>query len=373
MDAPHSFLQAASMISVVIPAFNEEENIGLCLEGLARQNTAERMEVIVVDNASTDRTAAVAETYRATLPDLRVVHEPQKGRGAARTTGFACAQGDPIFSLDADTVVPPDWVEAYLKLFRDGDDVVAVTGLPRISDCSTIDNALFNVLMPLQMKAYRVLFGHYWLSGFSFAIRRDAYRKAGGFNPVTDFCEDLDLSFRVFKTKTGKIRLEQMHPVQFSGRRFKKGLVRGYMQYAAAFSVKFMLRRERVILQVVDNNGMPVGNDGAFMPIFREILLRGLQNVRRTTSATVRKASSLPRTAGNRIYLAVGTSSRLPLGLIVQASKQLHAVRSGAGHLSVRSWTRCRRGSLRMRALVMRGGTGLLRSAEKGARIVQGK
>lgn len=283
-------MQAACMISVVIPAFNEERNIGRCLEGLVAQNMPRALEVIVVDNASTDRTAEVAHSYQGTLPLLRVVHEATKGRGAARKKGFDCAQGDIIFSLDADTVVPPDWVAAYMRFFEESPDVVAVTGIPRMSDCNAIDNTLFNVLMPLQMKAYRVLFGHYWLSGFSFAIRSQVYRKAGGFNPVTDFGEDLDLSFRVFKSKAGKIRLEQLHPVQFSGRRFKKGLVRGYMQYATGFSVKFMLRRERVILQVVDNNGEPVDSDGALMPVLREVLLRGLRKVGTTTGATISKA-----------------------------------------------------------------------------------
>ena len=93
-------------VSVVIPAYNEEECLGDCLRALRRQTfPAEQFEVIVVDNASSDATAAVARRLGA-----RVVTEPRKGVSRARQAGFEAARGQVIASTDADTRVPPDWL-----------------------------------------------------------------------------------------------------------------------------------------------------------------------------------------------------------------------------------------------------------------------
>ena len=85
-------------ISVVIPCHNEEDGIRAVLE----QMPAIVDEVVVVDNASTDRTAEVAAGAGA-----RVVAEPRKGYGRAYKTGFAAARGDIIVTMDGDGTYPP--------------------------------------------------------------------------------------------------------------------------------------------------------------------------------------------------------------------------------------------------------------------------
>jgi glycosyltransferase involved in cell wall biosynthesis len=154
------------MISVVIPAHNEEKTIGRCLDAMTRQTTTKPFEVIVVNNASTDDTARIARQYKNKL-HLRVIGERQKGRGAARRRGFACAKGSIILSTDADTVVPAGWIHRMAGYFADP-TVLAVTGTMRIDDCARLTNMLLNLLQPVAMVCYRVVFGHYWLSGFNF-------------------------------------------------------------------------------------------------------------------------------------------------------------------------------------------------------------
>ncbi len=85
-------------LSLIIPACNEEAYLGATLEA-ARQ--AGDVEVVVVDNASTDRTAAVATSFRA-----KVVRESQRSIARARNAGAANATGDVLVFLDADTIVP---------------------------------------------------------------------------------------------------------------------------------------------------------------------------------------------------------------------------------------------------------------------------
>jgi glycosyltransferase involved in cell wall biosynthesis len=92
-------------ISVVIPCYNEEEGIRLVLE----QMPALVDEVVVVDNASSDQTAAVARSLGA-----RVVFEGRKGYGRAYKTGFAAARGDIIVTMDGDGTYPPDSVPLLL-------------------------------------------------------------------------------------------------------------------------------------------------------------------------------------------------------------------------------------------------------------------
>ncbi len=112
-------------VSVVIPAYNEESHLRLCLESVARQ-TVKPFEVIVVDNNSTDATAAIARSF----PFVRLISEKRQGVMYARDCGFDAARGEIIGRLDADSIVESNWIEAIQKVFQDG-SVHAATGVVR--------------------------------------------------------------------------------------------------------------------------------------------------------------------------------------------------------------------------------------------------
>lgn len=95
------------MISVVIPAFNEEAYIKQCLTSLVNQQTTEAYEVIVVDNNSTDSTIQIVQKFNQLL-NLKIIHEKVKGRGSARKRAFYETSGKIILSTDADAIVPAD-------------------------------------------------------------------------------------------------------------------------------------------------------------------------------------------------------------------------------------------------------------------------
>lgn len=232
------------MISVIIPAYNEEKKIGECLGSLVNQNTTQKFEVIVVDNNSKDKTAEIARQYESKL-NLKIVVQKIKGRGAARQKGFHQAKGEIILSTDADTIVPPSWIEKFSKTLQES-NAVAVTGTCRIIDCGFFTNTIINIFQPLFMRIYRLVFGHYWLSGFSFGIYKDVYKKSGGFNKNLNVQEDIDLSFRV--SKIGRIKFIPNLPVIFSGRRFKNGLIKESSAYVTTFIGYFYYKNEKVIL-----------------------------------------------------------------------------------------------------------------------------
>jgi glycosyltransferase involved in cell wall biosynthesis len=106
-----------SRFTVVIPAFNEETCLPATLAAVARSATAIRdqlaVDVIVVDNNSTDRTAEVALRHGA-----RIVKEPEHNIGKVRNTGARAAAGDALVFLDADTLIPETLLTAIDRALK---------------------------------------------------------------------------------------------------------------------------------------------------------------------------------------------------------------------------------------------------------------
>jgi len=114
-------------VSVVVPAYNAERTLGACLEALTRQ-VRPADEVVVVDNGSTDGTAAVAHRFSGRLPGLRVVVEPRAGEAAARNRGLEEARGDVIAFTDADCVPREDWLDQAVRTLGAWPECAAVAG-----------------------------------------------------------------------------------------------------------------------------------------------------------------------------------------------------------------------------------------------------
>lgn len=234
-------IKVKPFVSVVIPAYNEEEYIRPCLDSLVWQKTKYDFEVLVIDNNSKDKTAAIAKRFKNKL-NIRVINEPIQGRGMARYRGFEEAKGEVIFSTDADTILPQDWIERFMKYFQDK-KVVAVTSLCNIDEPSPIDNAVFKFFQRLTNEGHRIALGHYWLSGFSYAIRRDTYIKAGKIDKSLNALDDVELGRRV--KKFGKIKFVRDLPVLSSNRRFKKGVASGLFEYVMPFIQVTVLKKNK--------------------------------------------------------------------------------------------------------------------------------
>lgn len=167
-------------VSVVIPALNEERELGDCLESLSRQTFPE-FEVIVVDNGSTDATISIAEKWGA-----RVLFEPKRGPGYARETGFRAAKAGIIASTAADTILPPDWIAQIWTAFNGKPELIAVFGPIRAKPFSVSD-PLTKALLPVlemgaaigQRMAFRAKAPLF--SGANFAVRKEAFLAVNGF------------------------------------------------------------------------------------------------------------------------------------------------------------------------------------------------
>lgn len=103
-------------LSVVIPAYNEEQIIGECLRRLTEQREC-ITEILVVDNNSTDDTRAIVAAHALDWPVISLIDETEQGLVHARNRGLDAAGGELIARIDADTLVPPDWARYIVEFF----------------------------------------------------------------------------------------------------------------------------------------------------------------------------------------------------------------------------------------------------------------
>jgi glycosyltransferase involved in cell wall biosynthesis len=98
-------------VSFIVIAFNEASNIEHCLRSILNQDDPSRIEILVIDDGSTDATVEIAENIAAKEPWLRVLHSDRnRGRGHARKRGVDAAKGDLIAMVDADIILPRHWL-----------------------------------------------------------------------------------------------------------------------------------------------------------------------------------------------------------------------------------------------------------------------
>ena len=232
------------MISVVIPAYNEEAELPECLAAIrfAAKRCFHPIEIIVVDNASTDGTLKYAEWEGAI-----VVTESRKGISFARQAGFEVSKGDIICCIDADTRMPLQWFRCLLRHFEEG--VSAVSGPSFFYDLPLRHRAVAHVFNLNAYLVYRI--NGTMLQGGNFAVRRDTLECAGGFNTSIDFYgEDTDLARRV--ARLGKICWAWDMSMPSSGRRMRaEGIIKTGITYAMNY-VSVMSRRGPVTMTHLD-------------------------------------------------------------------------------------------------------------------------
>lgn len=217
-------------VSLIIPAYNEEAYIGGCLESVLTHAPNEFFEIIVVDNASTDKTARVAGSY----PGVRVVHEEKKGLPSARERGRREATGDFLAYIDADCRLHPRWLPLAKKVFAAQPDVVSISGPARYWDASLWQKIILSMFWWVSSPIMYRLVG-YMIFGAHFIVKKDALEKIGGFDVgITFYGEDTDLARRL--SLHGKTIFRMDFFIYSSARRFKKeGILRSNFIYTMNF------------------------------------------------------------------------------------------------------------------------------------------
>jgi glycosyltransferase involved in cell wall biosynthesis len=179
--------------SIIIPTFNGASRIGACLDSLVPQAAGRDVEILVVNDGSTDNTAEVVERYSG----VRCITQANAGPAAARNRGAAEALGPIILFTDDDCVPIPDWLDAMLAPFRDP-DVVGAKGVYR-----THQKRLAARFVQIEYEdRYRRMAGLDcidFIDTYSAAFRRDCFLEMTGYDtsfPVA-CAEDIELSYRM--------------------------------------------------------------------------------------------------------------------------------------------------------------------------------
>ena len=178
-------------------------------------------EVLVIDNASTDETGALARS----IPGVRVISEPTKGLVIARETARREAKGDILAYVDADCRAPLQWLERIEARFARHPALVAVTGPYRFYDWDLLGRALIRAYDAVVAPPTHVLV-HYLagagaiLYGGNFAVRREALERIHGFDRSIEFHgEDTNLGRRL--TPLGSIEVARECWLWTSARRYR--------------------------------------------------------------------------------------------------------------------------------------------------------
>jgi glycosyltransferase involved in cell wall biosynthesis len=183
----------ARSASIIIPTFNGASRIGNCLDSLVKQTAGQNVEILVVDDGSTDNTANVVRGYSS----VRLIPQANAGPASARNRGALEAQGKILLFTDDDCVPMADWLEAMLGPFKDP-DVVGAKGIYRTHQTSL---AARFVQIEYEDK-YRLMAGLPsidFIDTYSAAFRRDRFLEMTGYDtsfPVA-CAEDVELSYRM--------------------------------------------------------------------------------------------------------------------------------------------------------------------------------
>lgn len=190
-DLPRYLEHGEPFVTILVPAHNEEDSIASTVHYLDRQLNypAEKYEIIVADDASTDRTAEILDRLQEQIPRLRVITIlKNRGKAHAFNVALAYANGDFILSNDADTKPNPDALWQYLSYFEreGGHNVGAVTGNMLAANRTTVTaqaqqnelNSIIGLIKRSQM-SYGALFA---FSGANTMYRKQAVIDVGGWH-----------------------------------------------------------------------------------------------------------------------------------------------------------------------------------------------
>jgi glycosyltransferase involved in cell wall biosynthesis len=232
-------------ISVIVCAHNEARYLPACLHSLLAQ-TRVPDEILVVNNASTDETRAVAQQ----IPYVYVVDEPRKGLVVAREAGRRAATGDILVYLDADCRAPLTWLERVEGRFLRHPNLIALSGPYRYYDWDWWGRLLiraydFTLAPATQLLVKYILRIGTIFYGGNFAVKAEALEEIGGFDTSIEFHgEDTNVGRRLFAI--GRVEIFHDCYLFTSARRYNamgKGAV--FRLYVRNFTSEVLHHRPR--------------------------------------------------------------------------------------------------------------------------------
>jgi len=237
------------LVSVAIPAYNEQDCIADCLRSIARQRTSANVEVVVCLNACTDHTAHVArQVAEEEGLNLKIVDVPVKGIARARQRAFQAAGGDIIVSADADSQYPSNWIERIVTAFGRKQQTALVYGPVYFTRIRGLAGTVMRYAYPVidfVITQFDRITRHPNVRGPNFAVERNAFEQVKGFNVALEAFEDNDIAWRVAKLRGHRALHYDRHlVVHSSARRYNYyGLWKAVHYYTVGYFRTFLLKK----------------------------------------------------------------------------------------------------------------------------------
>lgn len=198
--------QSMPVVTVIIPAYNAATHIAETIEHVLRQTLAD-VEVIVVDDGSSDHTADVVARY----PTVRYVKKDNGGVSSARNVGAQLARAHWISFVDSDDLWHPEMLASMLELMRTHPTAaMGLSGSTALTDKARLSAPIERIDGALPSRVvtdFREVFRFPYLGMSSVIVERDRFLKLGGFNETLRRAEDVDLFLRLIHGSPGYVRL----------------------------------------------------------------------------------------------------------------------------------------------------------------------
>jgi glycosyltransferase involved in cell wall biosynthesis len=177
-------------VSVVVPVRNGARSLDACLSSLVAQDyPADRHEILVVDNGSTDRTPAIIDSY-----PVRRLNEPRRGVSHARNRGIDEARGEIVAFLDGDCTADPTWLRGIADPFEDPEVGCVAGELRHIEPTTAAERQAKRLLGRWQQFAFSS--NPPYAITANAAFRRDVFEQIGRFDPHLPRAQDVEIGLR---------------------------------------------------------------------------------------------------------------------------------------------------------------------------------
>jgi len=197
----HEYEHYEPNVSVIIPCYNEEKNIEDCLEAVYAQDyPKEKMQVIVVNDGSTDNTSNILEQYKIKHNDLLIINGSHEGKSAALNLGSKQAKHEFLLTIDADTIIDKESLKKLIRPFIN-EEVGAVNG----ACIARNSNSMISIFQKIEYhynnlirKSFSVIFKNgVWFFGAFVCYRKSILEKVGYFKKAT-MAEDWDIAMEIY-------------------------------------------------------------------------------------------------------------------------------------------------------------------------------
>lgn len=184
-----------NLISIIIPVYNSEKYLSKCIDSIINQ-TYNNLEIILVDDGSTDASPIICDEYEKKDFRIKVIHKKNGGVSSARNIGLINSTGNYIGFIDADDYIEPVMYEKLLKVLKESNTLISMCGFSKIKDNKVIKIDNYNEKIISSEKLLKDIFnctsmGTLWNKLFAKEIFFDINNKQLFFNETIHYCEDV--------------------------------------------------------------------------------------------------------------------------------------------------------------------------------------